>query len=416
MRILSLVLLTLTGLFSTLSAQGGVDIANARANPKTFIFDDGRHTVHGFIYKQLEEQTSCCGNDGIYLEVKFDASGTVTSAKTLTGKNECYKNSVVDIVKMVKWDATGVSGSKTIYFEVKPIIPCSGSPGENTYQAIASAVGSGTTQESSTVSTVTEVEEVEEVVEEVEEVVADVVEEEVEEVEEVVEEVEEVVMEEVEETVAVVEEVEEDVVEETNWGGDDGFLSDGGVSSTSSQETVVEEVEETPIVSETISSRRNNTNPAPTASTGPVSIPPQADLDYVSKGERSPAEEHNETFYNGPGQSVTIPRYQDGEQALAVHIRKQLKSSGYCGLAQAAFELTISPSGEVIETRILAVNNEKIKDVIPGIVQMVKFQSASYARNYRSIHQFKAYIRCGEEKPAVDLDAVPNMIEPVASN
>ena len=117
MRIFTILFLLVTGLITSVTAQGGVDIASARANPRTFIFDDGRHTVHGYIYKQLE-QTSCCGNDAIYLEVKYDASGSVTSAKTLTGKNDCYKKSVTDIVKNVRWDATGASGSKTIYFEV----------------------------------------------------------------------------------------------------------------------------------------------------------------------------------------------------------------------------------------------------------------------------------------------------------
>ena len=150
--------------------------------------------------------------------------------------------------------------------------------------------------------------------------------------------------------------------------------------------------------------------------TGPVRIPPQAKLEYVSKGERSPTEDHRETFSNEPGQRISNPRYKEGETQLALKIRQELRKTGYCGLAQAAFELTIDPQGNVVETRLFAVNNDKISAAVPTIINTVKFQPAGYASNYRSYHQFKAFFRCNEEEPSVDLEAVPNMIEPVAEN
>ena len=125
-------------------AQPTVDITKVKADPNTQVFDDGKHTVNSYIYSTLESATSCCGNDAIYLEVKIDGNGKVSSAKTLTGKNDCYRKSVVDIVKTVTWISEGIRDSRTIYFEVKPIIPCSGSPNENQYKpldlgAVASA-------------------------------------------------------------------------------------------------------------------------------------------------------------------------------------------------------------------------------------------------------------------------------------
>lgn len=415
MRILSFLLFICLGLTTNAFAQGGVDITSAIADPKTFIFDDDKHTVHGYLYATLKEQTSCCGNDAVYLEVKFNEDGNVTSAKTLTGKNDCYKKSIVDIVKNVRWDATNVKGSKTIYFEVKPIIPCSGSPGENQYQAIAGVVNSGNSVvESSTSNNDVE----EEIEEEVVAVVEEEIEEEVEEyVEEYVEEVEEEMEEEVEEVVAV---VEEEVEEESSWNSTEDFLSDGGSDP----------VRESSEVSSTNNSRPSTTTTKTTTTTtttnmlagaqetekysGPVRIPPQAKLEYMSKGERSPTEDHRETFLNTTGDRISNPRYKDGENQLARMIRQELSKTGYCGLAQAAFELTIDPQGNVVDTRILAVNNEKIKDAIPSITNKVKFNQASVSSNYRSYHQFKAYFRCGEEEPNVDLEAVPNMIEPIA--
>jgi hypothetical protein len=118
----------------TINAQ--VDFNAVRANPKTFMFSDGQSTVQNAIYAELQEYTTCCGNDAIYVEVKFDEAGNYVSAKTLTGRNDCYKNSIIDIVKKIKWDVSAANGSRTIYFELKPVIPCTGSPAENTYKPV----------------------------------------------------------------------------------------------------------------------------------------------------------------------------------------------------------------------------------------------------------------------------------------
>ncbi len=118
----------------TINAQ--IDFNAERANPKTLIFDGGKSTVQNAIYAELQEYTTCCGNDAIYVEVKFDEAGNYVSAKTLTGSNDCYKKSIIDIVKKIKWDVSAASGSRTIYFELKPVIPCTGSPAENAYKPV----------------------------------------------------------------------------------------------------------------------------------------------------------------------------------------------------------------------------------------------------------------------------------------
>lgn len=116
-------LLFLVSLFvSTLSLLQAQDVTKLTADTKTFLFSDGVSTVKNYIYNRLEAQTACCGSDRIYLEVKLDPSGYVLSVKALTGKNECFKESVIDIVKNIKWDASDFKGTKSIYFEVKPEI------------------------------------------------------------------------------------------------------------------------------------------------------------------------------------------------------------------------------------------------------------------------------------------------------
>ncbi|MDX2247473.1 MAG: hypothetical protein SF052_11885 [Bacteroidia bacterium] len=128
-----LLLLVLILGFSLRSFSQGdeVDVTKLTADTKTFIFSNNKNTVKGYIYEQLEQRTSCCGSDRIYLEVKIDPSGYVLSVKALTGKLECFKESAIDIVKNVKWDASDFKGPKSVYFEIKPSIDCSAERGNS---------------------------------------------------------------------------------------------------------------------------------------------------------------------------------------------------------------------------------------------------------------------------------------------
>lgn len=113
-----------------------IDPSSLLANTRTFIFDDGKNTVSGYIIQELSVNTTCCGEERIYLEVRIDPSGSVLSAKALTGKKEgCMAKSAVDIVKNVKWDASEFRGPKPVYFEVRPNIECSAER-DNVYQPI----------------------------------------------------------------------------------------------------------------------------------------------------------------------------------------------------------------------------------------------------------------------------------------
>lgn len=118
------------------NVQAQIDFEHLKVNPKTFMFEDGKMTLLKALYTELEEKTQCCGNDAIYVELKFDEAGNYVSSKALTGRNECFKRSIMDILPKVHWDATVVNGTKTIYFQIKPIIPCSGQSTENVYKVV----------------------------------------------------------------------------------------------------------------------------------------------------------------------------------------------------------------------------------------------------------------------------------------
>jgi hypothetical protein len=107
------------------------------ADWKTFTFEDNKHTVHGYIYKTLEQYYPCFGNDAVYVEVQLDEQGRPFSIKYLTGKNNCFKQAIVEILATVRWKTNErIIRSKTIYFEVKPIIPWSEIKRENVFVSI----------------------------------------------------------------------------------------------------------------------------------------------------------------------------------------------------------------------------------------------------------------------------------------
>lgn len=415
MRILSILALFALGLFSQVMAQ--VDIANARANPKTFIFDDDKHTVHGYIYSTLKEKTSCCGNDAIYLEVKFDQSGIVTSAKTLTGKNDCYKKSIVDIVQNVKWDATGVTGTKTIYFEVKPIIPCSGSPGENVYKAIGREGGVASVPKTETPVVTPTVKEKEGSAD----VAINNTPKENKELDVAVEEKQPVKVEPVKPVKEVKKEVEE------------SFLSDDEPGKTEKEpvQPVVAEVKPAKVepvkpVKETPAPVVVKTNPAPIASTakvkpgGPIKLPPQENIPYVSNGDVKPDASHNTTWVNtdvnNNSKNIEV-KYAD-EGTFAVNLRTALRKSGFCGLAHATVELETDPSsGRVVNSRVLATNDPKVAELVPGVIKELKFKPLAGAANRFVYTEFKTEIVCEGQKPKYNLDQVEDfLVKPTASN
>lgn len=400
MRKLSILAFLSLGLIQTVFAQ--VDIANARANPKTFIFDDEKHTVHGYIYSELKEKTSCCGNDAIYLEVKFDQTGTVTSAKTLTGKNDCYKKSITDLVQNVKWDATGVVGSKTIYFEVKPILPCSGGPGENTYKPLGGGGGMASTQPVKTEPVKTEP------------VKTEPVKTEPVKTEPVVAKTEPVKSEPEESFLSDDEPVKTEPVK-TQPVKTEPVKTEPVVAKTEPVKT--EPVKTQPVVAKT---EPVKTTPAPTATAkkpgGPVKVPPQEDYKYVSRGDAKPDASHQETHADIDIKGVSDVKYSD-ENTFKVNMRVALRNSGFCGLAQSLVELEVDPmSGRVINSRVMKVNDPKIAELVPNVIKDLKFNPARSAANRYMYVEFKTEIVCEGQKPKYNLDQVEDFIsKPSAS-
>lgn len=456
MRFFSFVLIACFGFCLTVSAQN-LDVNSVVADPMTFTFNDGKHTVHGYVYSMLEKATSCCGNDAIYLEVVFDQTGRVTSTKTLTGKNDCYKQSVKDVIRNVRWDATGVKSSKTIYFEVKPIIHCSGSGNENVYKTVplilstnsgAVATNTGTNDTDDDMSG----------------------------------DDDDVVMGDDHDMTAGDDDTGGDdddlamggdddmtagdndndtggdddvamggdddmttgdddnpgdtddvaiVADDTNTGdsdGDDGFLSDSeGDDNTStdskddgwanmynhdeedSNASTEDDDHYTAHTDDAVASNNSSSN----NSTSKASLPGQAAYSYNSTGNKDPDESHAGSFKNMPGPVLSTPAWANDENGVAVLIKQSLRRNGVCGLAQSLIELTLDPQGNVVNHNILKSSSDQIAKLLPEVLKEVKFKAQPQARfNYVTYIQFKTDIMCQTDasRQPIDLDTVQDYI------
>ncbi len=403
-------------------------VANHKADPNTRIFDDNKHTVTGYVYSVIEKKTSCCGNAAIYIEVEINATGDVVSTKTLTGSHECFKKAIVDIIPTIKWNASGITGTKKVYFEVKPLIPCSGAPDENVYTPIF-----GDKPNPIAASKPVEIPVPKEVLppvkEEIEEPIAVttppektipppsiIEEEEEEEEEEIIEEVKEVVAAVPQEPVAPPSK------EDAEWLTKYDMPEEKPVTPPPAKEQPkpVPPVEKTkpaasitkpaekPVTAQVIPSPKKE---KPVAA-GKASIPAQLKIEYVSAGDRKPDESHKESHKNYDPNKIGNLDLAGDPSKNSITVRKQLREAGICGLATGLVEVTVDPRGNVVSFNVVASNNEKVNAVLNAVAPSLKFVPQTGLRyNYVTYFQFKTDIMCeGEKRDPINLETVPDYL------
>jgi hypothetical protein len=109
-----------------------------KVNPNTFQFVDGEHSVVGYMNAMMETGYRCVGNDRVYLEMKTDETGRVISAKTLTGKNPCYRLAIEEVAQTIQFDLSLLESPRDrLYVEINPNIPTLNKEGENMFASLA---------------------------------------------------------------------------------------------------------------------------------------------------------------------------------------------------------------------------------------------------------------------------------------
>ena len=342
------ILLLIVAFFSTLYSQ--VDITKVVADPNTTIFSDGQNTVAGYIYEELQKKTNCCGEDAIYVEIKINKQGQTTGVRAITGKNECYKKSIADIIMPIRWDASKINEDvKTVFIEVKPNLACKGK-NDNLYVKLDYGIPAQPVAETK----------------------------------------EEPKAENKEETKT--EEATPTTQEQTQ-----ANASTDTTAQVSTQPTATADASKTTDTLPKIKPKL------------PSDIPPPK---YVSDGDKSPDGSHIDTYANLPGPKIPTPEFvEGGEAGEAKYIKRKLREAGVCGFVHVLAEITIDKNGKVIDHVILKVNRQDVLEKIPAILHSLKYRPSSVPFRTRSYVEFKADVECDSSTaPKVDVKKVPDYL------
>jgi hypothetical protein len=343
-------------LVSQLSAQvEQLDLNKVHANRDTKEFSDGKNNVTSYINAVLKTKTKCCGTDNLYVEVKIDEFGNVTSARALMGKNECIKKSVADIIKYIHWSTNPETDTKPIfYMPIKiDVGECKGNPEDNTYAAVPAPPGWQKSAQPITSGT--------------------------------------------------------PAAQPTTAAPERPISS--GESGTSAPSPAVTPKPATEARNENTTTVKPSPTPLPkirtasneeyrTCTEQPRVLPLPK---YKSQGELFPDESHKKSILNTRGPVNDIVDYATSKSATALMIKTQLRKNGVCGLAQVLAELTVQPDGSVSGFRIFKTNESKINSAISPAICSIKFKPIPRRTYY--IYEFKSDIDCpGQAR--IDLEQV----------
>jgi hypothetical protein len=117
-----------------------IDVTTAVCDRETGLFDDGKTSLNDYLTAELKNKTTCCGtdaagqNENLQVQIFVNDDGVVTSTRVLSGKNECVRQAVGDMLKYVRWKK---SDKPTFFRIVNLKLPaCGGKPNDNKYAAI----------------------------------------------------------------------------------------------------------------------------------------------------------------------------------------------------------------------------------------------------------------------------------------
>lgn len=351
-------------------AQGDFDVTQVTADPSTKLFSDGRHTVQGYVLAKLQEATSCCGPDDIYVEIRYDNSGSVTSVRVLQGTNECNRQSIPDIIKYIRWSVPDPNNLRPVYLALRPVVECRGGANENVYSAVAAPRGwtgqaMATTQQAS--AQVTQA------------------------------------------AAATQQQATTEVQAQ--------------VTQTQVTATQQQPVQQQPVQQQPTTGRTQGTTQQPATTAGRTQGNPgdstvqmvngiriyNAELPALRRYTRAdsasnPQLRGNHANMNGPQYSAA---FSTNSRATAIYMKKKLREAGICNdLAHFLVEIELAADGAVTGLRFLNVNNEAVKTAAIGVLSGMRFQTSGGRTTY-SLFEFKSFVDCNGDDRNYNLNAVP---------
>ncbi len=398
-----------------------IDLSKNRVDPVTFIFDDGRTTLADYVLSQIRQHTTCCGEDNVYVELRINPEGVVENVRAMTGRNDCYKQSLRDILLPVRWKAENFRTTRPLYYEFSFREECKGTAQDNVYKPISAPAGApapvaqaGTppTSPSETPAQAKpepKPEAPKPPAEETSKPPAP------------------------EKTVPPAPEKPKSVPLTPSLPGTQP-PQEGEPAEAKSAEPAPSP-KPTPAAPAKASRRptppaqeparkgyqpgpeppKEAQPPAPPAVLGklpsdsvpvPLSVPqPQK---YRSTGEKRPPQDHVGSYINTSGPRYTEPDYIGGPVAQALYLKKAYRSRGVCGLVHVLMEVAIDAQGNVRGYRILKANRPDVEVATPAVLAGMKYKPVPLPTVFYT--EFKVDVDCQSDQRSTRLDSVPDYL------
>jgi len=380
-----------------------VDITRYRVDPATFLFEDGRTRLADYVTTQIQAHSNCCGPDRVYVELRIKPDGNLESARSLTGQNNCYKKSIIDVLLPLKWKAEGFQGTRTLYYEFQFSIECKGTENDNVYVPIAppGAVVASATEPSRPADSPRPQEPPRAEPKSPEPPTSS-------------------------------EETPKPIPATPPLPGQTPPKSESQVPPPAPKPAPKEQTppapKEPPSPPDTPEEKpaRKGYQPGPPPPTEPGKPRPPAvvgDLPadsvpkplqvqipkkYQSTGEKRPAEGHISSYVNTTGPRYTEPDYINGPVAKALYLKKAYRDAGVCGLVHVLLEIAIDPNGQIRGYRILAANTPKAAEVTPKVLQGLRYKPVPLPMVFYT--EFKIDVDCQSDRPPQRLDTIPDYL------
>ncbi|MCX7606319.1 MAG: hypothetical protein N2170_03500 [Bacteroidia bacterium] len=374
-----------------------VDISQQRVDPLTFTFEDGRTTLADYVLSQLRQHSSCCGVDNVYIELRITPEGTVESVRAMTGRNDCYKQSVRDILQPIRWKVENFRTTRPIYYELRFSEECKGTEGDNVYKPISTPGASRPVAQSTPPP-----------------------------------------QPESQPTPPKTEAPAQEPTQTKPIALTPSLPGTAEPKTPPAQEEPVKQPVERPEKTRQSTKRPSSAEPLaaeparkgyqpgkeppkeaqppnPPALIGrlpsdsvPRPLSTQVPKQYQSTGEKRPPSEHVNSYVNTSGPRFAEPDYVNGPVAKALYLKQEYRKRGVCGLVHVLLEVAIDSQGNIRGYRILRANRPDVEIATPQVLAGMKYKPVPLPTVFYA--EFKIDVDCQTDQRKIKLDTVPDFL------
>nr|BAL57837.1 hypothetical protein HGMM_F52E02C20 [uncultured Bacteroidetes bacterium] len=375
-------------------------------DPLTFTFEDGRTTLADYVLYQIRQHSTCCGADNIYVELRITPEGTVESARAMTGRNDCYKQSVRDILLPLRWKVENFRTTRPIYYELRFSEECKGTAEDNVYKPIPvpQGVQVAAAQPPRTEPPAPKAEPTPEPPKPPAEPPTS--------------------------------------TPEPPKATTQPIPVTPSLPGTSPTPKAEEKSQEEPPASPAPPApKKKIERPSPPAPSEPARkgyqpgkeppreaqppnppavvgslpsdstpkpLPVQVPKKYQSTGEKRPPQDHLNSYANTSGPRYMEPDYINGPVAQALYLKQEYRKRGVCGLVHVLLEVAIDAQGNVRGYRILQANRPDAEIATPQVLAGMKYKPVPLPMVFYT--EFKVDVDCQSDQRKTQLDTVPDYL------